>query len=716
MSHFLIILLCLLGPGSAPGPTFQEHINALRERFDVVFVYDADLDPGEEVLPGELKSDSLEGCLDELLSNADIAYMVRGRTVVLFRFYKRDTLHIYHSAIRPAMIRAERVFRDTPGAVPIEPMPRMPQLLGESDPLKLALLSPGIVPAAEGSASIIVRGGEPDGNLILLDGVPFYNSSHLMGYLSVFDDDAISKIRLYKGHFPTRYEGRASSVIDAEGRDGADDRLRGSIGVGILTDKLLLEGPVGKNTTFLISGRFFGLGILKSVFKVFEKYGDYTFYDVYGRVTHTFSERDRLRLTVFRGHDHMRDTLVSGQWGTTLASAAWNHRFSSSTEATTTLSYQHYCSSDDNFSSSIQDWRAAFDASSHMENSHTLRWGGGYSYRYLTPTTTITSHHPVHDFSAYGEDEWRKGCWTAVAGIHINLYAVPGNAYFTAQPRLFLQYAPDRWRLFGSAGRMVQPIHALTSSQTVTLPSDLLVCVSGNVRPMTSDQISFGAEYNGWATVTAEAWVKRMEGVLEYKDDRLGHVVSGYWQNNVVSGEGRAAGLEIAVSKQPWFQLSYTLSKSMRRFDQIDGGAWFPSSNEHRHSIVTTMKQDITKHLEIRELWTWISGGYITVPERYSFVMTPSGQFKQRPVYEGRNNYQLPASHRLDISASVHFNGNHYQHRLTAGVYNVYAANNPSFATLWYKQNPNPSAPDLLSVAVISVFRVLPSLSYSVRF
>lgn len=711
-----LILGLILGLGAPDGESAKRYLDALRERFSVAFVYDASLNLENVNAPDQVPRGTLNDCLDQLLAGTDILYHVYDKTVVLYRrIDTTDTLHC-HDVINEARIRANRVFLETPGTVPIEPRRRVPMLLGESDPIKLALLSPGVTPAVEGSASMVVRGGETDGNLIMIDGVPLYNSAHLFGYLSVFDDDAISRIRLYKGHFPTRYEGRAASVIDAEGRDGARDRLRGVAGVGVLTDKLLLEGPIGSRTSFIVSGRFCGLGLLKSAFHAFENYGDYSYYDVYARISHILSDRDQLRLSFFSGKDSMRDTTAFGKWGTSLASLSWQHQFSSSTEGTAAVSFQQYNSGDNLFNSLIREWRASFDASTHKVVQHTFRYGGGYYFHDLLPTNVTSGHQRVHDFSAYAEDEWRNGRWTAVGGCHLNVFLVPEKAYFSAQPRLFLQFAPSPWRFFASAGRMVQPMHSLTSSQSVTLPSDLWVSVSGSVAPMTSDQISMGVEYGGKVNVIAEAWYRWMEGVLEYKDDRLGHIASGYWQNNVVSGEGYAEGLEIGLSGAPFWQLSYTLSRSMRRFDAIEEGAWFPSAHDHRHTIVLSLRKDLTEHIEVSGIWTWVSGGYMTVAGNYAFIMTPEGQFVQKPVYEGRNNYQLPATHHLDLGASFRHSGKRTEHSWTAGVYNAYAVKNPTWVVLSYGHETENGHELPLELQAISLFRMLPSFSYKLRF
>lgn len=727
----LSAVIGLSGPGSV-----KTQLDRLRDRFQVVFIYDAALAPEEISAPQTLSGASLEACLDELLLHTDVVYAVRGRTVVLYRRPAADTLRRYDDVLRASLIRSERMFRDTPGAVSVDPAPQVPMLLGAADPLKLAPLSSGVVPTTEGSATLVVRGGEPDGNLILMDGTPLYNATHLLGYLSVFDGDAFSRIRMYKGHFPAQYGGRASGVIDAEGRDGAADRLHGTVGAGLVTTKLQLEGPVGKKTSFLLNGRAFSPWIVKTALSVFlpglsrdDLPADYNFYDLYGRLTHDFSEKDRLRLTFFRSADRMSADLeqggpdktvsVGGRYGTTLASAAWHRQYSSSTEGTVRLSWQHFASGDDVSSSSIQDWRAAFDASTHSGGRHTFRWGAGGSFHDLMSVAAVRSRQVVSDVSVYAEDEWRSGRWTAVAGARLNRYAVPGKAYVSAQPRLFLQFAPPGWRFHVSAGRMTQPLHSMASSRWLTLPSDRWVGLSDRVPPMTSDQFSVGAEYRGAVSVAAEWWHRRMEGVLEYRDHRFGHLSSGPWENDVVSGHGDADGLEVNLTGPSVWQLSYTLSRSRRRFDEIDGGKWFPSAHDHRHSLTLSLHHDLTRHVGLHGLWTYQSGGYVTALTHYSFEMTPEGSFQEVPVYEGRNNVRLPAAHRLDLGAAFRRQGKRVAHRLTAGIYNVYAAKNPSvvlmeYARIYHSTGPHSNPP--IEVSAYSLFRMLPYVSYSLSF
>ena len=733
--RFLMLLLSAVIGLSGPA-SVKTQLDWLRERFQVVFVYDAAIEPEKIPAPKTLSGASLEACLDELLLHTEIVYAVRGRTVVLYRRTVADSLRRYDDVLRASLIRSGRMFRDAPGTVPVNPNPFVPMLLGAADPLKLAPLSSGVVPTTEGSATLVVRGGEPDGNLILMDGTPLYSATHLLGYLSVFDGDALSRIRMYKGHFPAQYGGRASGVIDAEGRDGAADRLHGTVGTGIVTTKLLLEGPVGKKTSFLLNGRAFSPWIVKTALSILfpgfagdDLPADYNFYDLYGRLTHDFSEKDRLRLTFFRSGDRMSANLeqggpdktvtVGGRYGTTLASAAWHRTFSSSTEGTIRLSWQHFASGDDVSSSAIRDWQAAFDASTHSGGRHMFRWGGGCSFHDLMSVAAVRSRQVVSDVSVYAEDEWRSGRWTAVAGARLNRYAVPGKTYVSVQPRLFLQFVPPGWRFHVSAGRMAQPLHALTSSRWLTLPSDLWVGLSDRVSPMTSDQFSIGAEYRGAVSVTAEWWHRRMEGVLEYRDFRAGHLSSGPWENDVVSGHGDADGLEVSLAGPSVWQVSYTLSRSRRRFDEIDGGKWFPSVHDHRHSLALSLHHDLTPHAAIHGLWTYQSGGYMTALSHYSFEMTPEGNFQELPVYEGRNNVRLPDSHRLDLGAAFHWEGKRATHRLTAGIYNVYAAKNPSvvlmeYVHIYHSSGTRYDSP--IEVNAFSLFRLLPYVSYSLSF
>lgn len=724
MIRLAALLLTALSLVAAP--SVREHLETLQQRFDVVFVYDADLDfsgPGPAVLPDR----DLDGCLRSLFDDGDIEWTFRGRYVILRRRTRtpEDSLaHRFDAILAAALIRSERPVREEHGALELHPADfgTTPVLLGVQDVLKRLVLEPGIQATTEGGTGLVVRGGDPGGNLVLLDGTPLYYPSHCFGYLSIFDPDLVRSVQVYKGHFPARYYGRASSVIDVENRDGAGDRLHGQVGIGLVTDKLLLEGPLGTRTTVLVNGRIVQTALVKGLLKAAEADADYFFHDLYARITHRFSPQDRVFAAVYQGRDRMdlhpdsdggTDVDLFESWGTTTATAGWDHTASPSLDLRAALSWNHFLVREDLFESDIRDLRAAGDLVFHPGGRHRIRAGGGCSSHGFAPKTVQRRTSVVYDVSLYVEDQFCSGPWTLSAGLHGNLFITAGRVWSCPQPRLSGRYATGPWRFHAAAGRMVQHLHALASSSSFSMPTDLWVPVSRNLAPMTSDQVSLGAAWEGPFTVSAEIWHKDMRHVLEYRDNRLAHIYTGYWENNVAVGTGRARGLEVAVARpagKTTGQLSYTLSHSERRFDDIDGGRWFPYAHDRRHHFVVTVAHRFSSSLEVSALWTYLSGGYMSVPDRYTFVLKPGGGFESLPAYAGRNNFHLPPSHRLDVGAVFRKHVRRGEHRWEVGIYNAYAARNPNAAMV------DTDADGRISVTYFTSLSLLPALGWSFRF
>ena len=498
--------------------------------------------------------------------------------------------------------------------VPIEQIKKVPALLGEKDVLKALQLLPGVAGGGEGQAGIYVRGGGPDQNLILLDGVPVYNASHLFGFFSVFNTDAIKDVSLTKGGFPARYGGRLSSVIEINLKEGNENEFHGEGSIGLVASRLTLEGPIQKGkSSFIVSGRRTYIDLLARPFikKAFEQDGGsgktgYYFYDVNAKVNHRFSEKDRVYLSFYTGRDKFyldlteRDnyngsdyayTVNSGLgWGNVTTALRWNHLLSPKLFGNATLTYSRYnfnttAGSTDratvpnepvresNFSlayfSGIDDVAAKLDFDYSPNPAHLIKFGANAIYHTFHPgkfTTRIRSTEDsidintvlgqprVHatELAAYVEDDWKVTDRLRLNyGLHLSGFAPEEKAYLSLQPRFNARYLFDGgWALKGAFSTMRQYIHLLTN-ESIGLPTDLWLPTTARIKPQDSWQAALGM-----AKTVGKDYEFSVEGY--YKEMR--NVIAfregaslfqfSDWQSRVAQGDGRGYGAEFFVQKK----------------------------------------------------------------------------------------------------------------------------------------------------------------------
>ncbi|HXH99545.1 MAG TPA: TonB-dependent receptor [Sphingobacteriaceae bacterium] len=379
---------------------------------------------------------------------------------------------------------------------------QLPRFMGEADAIKAFQMMPGVQAGKEGSSDLIVRGGSPDQNLILLDGVPVYNVSHLGGLFSVFNPDAIRKVDLIKGGFPAPYGGRLSSVLDIRLKEGNTQRLGGEGSIGLISSKLLLEGPIkNENTSFLISARRTYLDLIIAV--IDGNNNSYNFHDLNVKINHTLSSKDRIYLSVYGGLDKFvfRDKYAQEQkfkmkWGNTTGSLRWNHVFGRKLFGNVTLTHSAYSFGQNSevhstsngftldrevdFNSSINDWGAKADFDLAAGSGHSVRFGGSYVYHTFNPesvsfqaeglsfTTSSFDKTNAHEIYMYAEDRILiSEDLEATAGAHWSGFAVKGKNYSSLQPRLAVNYTPATGiSLRTSYSTMAQYLHSLSNTAT----------------------------------------------------------------------------------------------------------------------------------------------------------------------------------------------------------------------------------------------------------
>lgn len=614
-------------------------------------------------------------------------------------------------------------------SIPLTHIKNSPALLSEADVLKSIQLLPGVQTGMSGTSGLHVRGGGPDQNLYLLDGVPLYNVDHTLGLLSVFTPEAVKKVDLYKSSFPARFGGRLSSVIDVRTNDGDMRHYHGSFTIGLLTSHLHFEGPIWKDrTSFIVSARRSYIDWLTKPFQAKDEKLGYTLYDINAKLNHRFNDKYRFYLSFYKGKDHLfynYDYIESEgeeigdknkqklDWGNTLLTARLNLLFNPKLFNNTTIAYNNYeALSDTKYTnittsnqinnirsiarSGIQDWIIASDFDFHPSPAHRIKFGGQYIYHTFKPevqnvhindelpgqsqdTTYHVSPSAIRAGEAmiYGEDNFNLGeQWEINAGAQLSLLHVQKKAYLSFQPRLSLSYKWNQdFRLKASYNRSSQYVQLLSSS-VISMPTDLWVPVTKHIKPMHADQYSAGIYYTGvkgWE-LSIETYYKYIRNALEYKDGYgfLGN--STHWEEKVEMGKGEAYGMEVMAQKTTgrltgW--ISYTWAKANRQFPSgsINGGRKFPYKYDRRHTVNIALNYQLTRRIDLHAAWTYMSGNVATLPVGQTQFISPTGN----TYYYGSGVYNTDQLNRPKIeNGSWYKDRNNYRlpstHRLNIGA------------------------------------------------
>ena len=540
----------------------------------------------------------------------------------------------------------------------------VPMILGEHDVLKAIQLLPGVQGGTEGSSGIYVRGGGPDQNLFLLDGVPVYNTAHLFGFFSVFNGDAINNINVIKGGFPARYGGRLSSVIDISMKEGNNQKLSGKGAVGILSSKFTLEGPIkNENTSFIVSGRRTFLDLLARPLG-FEEGNGFYFYDFNAKINHRFSSKDRVFLSFYGGSDAFSflskesrlfndgntttTTNDSGiNWGNIISVVRWNHVFNpklfgnfsayisrfrfntddqrsvASTDSLTTKTFE--------YASGIRDYAIKADFEYEVNPKYEIRFGGSIiAHQFKTGVFNIESTDDLDqnggedthatEYAAYLENDFNIGNRLRInAGLHTALFDVNNTQYLSLQPRISGRLLLDNQLSFkASYAEMSQFIHLLTHSG-IGLPTDLWVPATDLVKPQFSRQLAVGAaKILGPFEITLEGYYKEMENLIEYENGASYLSTNINWENKVEMGNGRSYGLEFLLRKNTgkftgW--LGYTLSKTTRQFDELNFGKEFLYKYDRRHDISAVGTYQLNDNWTFSGNWVFGTGNRISLAQ-----------------------------------------------------------------------------------------------------
>lgn len=640
--------------------------------------------------------------------------------------------------------------------IPMEQMKNVPGLLGEKDMLKVLQLMPGVQKGREGSSGLYVRGGGPDQNLILLDDAIVYNAFHLFGFYSLFNGDALKSIELTKGGFPARYGGRLSSVVEMNMKDGSKDKIHGEAGIGIISSKLTIEGPLIKNkSSFLFSARRTYLDLLVSPFLPADKRASYYFYDMNAKVNYEFNN-NKLYLSSYIGKDQFS---VNDQpdnykgalyWGNITATARWNHLFSQKLFSNTSLVFSRYklsgtenqgqapYQSEGNYNSYIRDVTLKTDVDYHPAPRHSVKAGTIVIAHRYNPVATVFVDKNTNDASGnktngfesalYMEDIYKPFNFLSVnAGFRLSYYTLSKTQYLNPEPRLSAAFHITRnFSLKTSYAYMNQYVHLLTYTK-VGLPTDLWVPATKKVPPQKSQQFAMGLAKDfpdQHLYFTLEGYYKESKNVVTYKNGAnylsVDNDVSSNWENQVTSGKGWAYGLEFLLHKKAgkfsgW--LAYTLSWSQVQFELINQGRKYFSTYDRRHDASVVLIYKPSSRLTFSTTWVYGTGNRITLPEGTYPNMDPSGNFdaqNYRTFFTDKNAYKMPAYHRWDIGVQFHKQLKRGMERtIEVSVYNLYNRNNPYFYYIVAIEKQNYITRKLKQV---SLFPVLPSIAYRIKF
>lgn len=645
--------------------------------------------------------------------------------------------------------------------VDVKEIRNVPVLMGEQDVLKTIQLLPGVLSGGEGSSNFFVRGGAGDHNLILLDEAMVYNASHLFGFFSTFNSDAIKEVNLYKGGMAAQYGGRLASVLDINMLDGNKKNYGAEGGVGLIASRLKVEGPIVEDKgSFMVSGRrtYADLFLKLSNDEAINRSRLY-FYDLNAKANYRLDDKNALFLSGYFGRDVLGYSDLFGfDWGNATATLRWNHVLNNRLFSNTTLVYSNFNYnvniSNENYdfviASRIRNYNVKQDFQFYANNKSTLRFGVNMLQQRISPANIDANEEtPVNslrledrsgmELAAYISHEWQPtDRLNLIYGIRINNFLLfgPGTFYtydadgdvvgsqvynrgqvaqhyLNLEPRLSLSYQLQTTNsLKLSYNRNTQNLHQLSNS-TSSLPTDAWVMSSNNIKPQVADQAALGYYQNFGGDVyefSVESYYKHMQNQIDYRnaaDLQANEQIEG----ELLYGIGRAYGLELFLKKREgklngW--VSYALSRSERQFDGINDGNWFVARQDRTHDVSVVGMYQLSPRWNISSTFVYSTGNAVTFP---SGKYTVDGETLW--YYTERNGYRMPDYHRLDLGATWESKSTkRFKSSWTFGVYNAYNRKNAYIIDF----RENESNPNMTEAYRIALFGIIPSVTWNFKF
>jgi len=591
----------------------------------------------------------------------------------------------------------------------------IPSFAGEADPLKVLQLMPGVQRGQEGTNGMYVRGGSVDQNLVLLDDAPVYNAGHLLGFFSVFNNDALKDVKMLKGGFDAEYGGRLSSVVDIRMDDGnmKEQEVQGS--VGLLSSRITVQGPIKKDTiSYMFGAR---RSYIDQISKALGFPIPYYFYDLNGKINYKINPKTRIYLSAYFGNDVLNiNPNMKAQYGDVAgfgfnlingtATLRLNKELSSKLFANYTLIHTQFgydvagafLGNSILVRSTISDWGAKSDYTYYQSNAHTIKFGAAITEHDFTPnfvsttgeiTTYIKSEKSqsifTTEYAAYVSDQYKVNeKLTVNVGMRLSGALVQATSYAGLEPRFSASYGLTK-NLFlkASYSRMRQYMH-LVSSATISLPTDLWYPVTRTVKPLVSDQYSTGFELafpKIRSKLTIEGYYKKMHNLIEFKEGAQ-VLLNNNFEQELLTGSGEAYGSEFMFQRfagkwSGW--VAYTLSWSTRQFDGLNGGKTYFDQFDRRNNISIVMNYKLSQKWLFSAVWVYMTGARFTAQIGQYFMPNASlTSVDVLPIYTARNAVVMSPTHRLDISATRSSDqSKKFKYDIVLGVYNVYDRASP---------------------------------------
>jgi hypothetical protein len=652
--------------------------------------------------------------------------------------------------------------------VPMKIVEKLPSFLGEVDILKTIQMLPGVQSGTEGTTGYYVRGGTVDQNLVLLDGANVYNPSHIIGIFSIFNGDAIKNIDLFTGGIPAQYGGRLSSVLDVRMKEGSTEKFKGSGGIGLISSRLSIEGPIYKNkSSIFVSGRrsyydlFFPLSKKQSI-----KNSSLYFYDFNAKANYIINENNRIFISGYFGRDVFKfDTLFSFNYGNATVTGRWNHVFNDKIFMNLTLIYSDYqygLGSPSKlfpfeWKASITDYSINNDYTWYILPNSTLSFGiqstfhdfmPGKAERLDTGLLKIPKLPDVYalEHGIYIQQEQKLSDIISIqAGLRLSIFQNIGkatiyhfkdyvpydssvykngeifNTYYGFEPRIGVRFKINSTNsIKASYNRIYQYIHLASITSSVT-PVDFWFPSNPNIAPQIADQIALGYFLNLLSDkieLSFETYYKKMNNVVDFKE-YANIFLNPYFDAEIRRGRSKSYGFEFMAKKNSgklngW--ISYTLSKTTRKIDDINSGKEFLAPYDRTHNLAIILSYDINNRFNISGNWLYSTAIARTVPiAKFRYAG------ESPPIWSGRNEVRIPGTdyHRLDLSVTFYEkkfkkdgSPRKYFGNWNLSVYNVYARKNPFSITF----KVNETNANITEARKIYLFKILPSITYNFNF
>lgn len=640
---------------------------------------------------------------------------------------------------------------------------KVPVLMGEKDVVKVLQLLPGIKSAGDGSSGMYVRGGAADQNLVLLDEANVYNASHLLGFFSTFNSDAIKDVSVYKSGMPAQYGGRLSSVLDIKMNDGNNQDFNVSGGVGLISAKLNVEGPIqtGKSSFLLTGRRTYADMFLKLSNDSSINSNSLYFYDLNAKLNYQLGEKDRIYFSGYLGKDHLGvGDLFGLDWGNKTATMRWNHVFNSKLFSNTSLIYSNYDynisinSGTNNFDirSNIRDYNFKQEFQWYPNNRNSIRMGLNSIYHNIKPGEVRSKNEEssINDIRMQNRYSWENGIYASntwsvsdkfnlTYGLRLSTFSILGEGdfynvnsegkvidtthygkgdfvktYVNLEPRLAASY---QWNSANSVKasyvRNAQYLH-LISNSTSTSPTDKWIASTNIIKPELSDQFSIGYYRNladNRYELSVESYYKTLQNQIDYRDGADVYNSNNAIETELLYGKGRAYGIEWLLKKSTgrltgW--ISYTLSKTERKIDGINNNEWYNARQDRTHDIAIVAMYQLNKKWTLSANWVFYTGDAVTFPAGKYIIDDRTVYY-----YTARNSYRMPNYHRLDLGATMQLKQKkRWSSELSFSLYNAYGRENAyTIEFMDSKNDPNKTVANQ-----IALFKFIPSVSYNFKF